>query len=195
MHSGQEDDPLIFLWSKGQRSEIVCMVKCVLNCSFICFRQKAGWNACFVLFHRSNQSELSGFQLHGQRNWRVIIVSGNVSACSQNWRNQIQNSLGWDWQSQCMSASSRVNFGRNKVEGFTISQNIHLDAIFTRFIWYVLLETTHSSESTKRFTNRAASSWSAVCFTNYDKFVIYVANRCQLVISSSPGPRGLIVKA
>ena len=68
MHGGQEDDPLVFLWSNGQQSEIVCMVKCVLNCSFICFRQKAGWNAHFVLFHRANQSELSGFQLHGQRN-------------------------------------------------------------------------------------------------------------------------------
>ena len=99
-------------------------------------------DARFVLFHRANQSELSGFQLHGQRNWRVIIVSCNVSVCSRNWRNQIQNGLGWNWQSQCMSVSSRVNFGRNRVEGFAISQNIYLDAVFTRFIWYVLLETT-----------------------------------------------------
>jgi len=68
MHSGQEDDSLVFLWSNGQQSEIVCMVKCVLNCSFICFCQETGWNARFVLFHRANQSELSGFQLHGQRN-------------------------------------------------------------------------------------------------------------------------------
>ena len=68
MNSGQEDDPLVFLWSNGQQSEIICMVKCVLNCSFICFRQKAGWNACLLLFHRANRSELSGFQLHGQRN-------------------------------------------------------------------------------------------------------------------------------
>ena len=68
MHSEQEDDPLVFLWGNGQQSEIVCMVKCVLNCSFICFRQKAWWNARFVLFHRANQSDLSGFQLHGQRN-------------------------------------------------------------------------------------------------------------------------------
>ena len=83
MHSGQEDDPLVFLWGNGQQSEIVCMVKCVLNCSFICFRQKAGWNARFVLFHRANQSELSGLHLHGQRNWPIIIVSGNVSACSR----------------------------------------------------------------------------------------------------------------
>ena len=66
--SGQEDDPLVFLWSNGQQSENVCMVKCVSNCSFICFRQKAGWNARFVLLHSANQSELSGFQLHGQRN-------------------------------------------------------------------------------------------------------------------------------
>ena len=68
MHSGQEDNPLVFLWSNGQQNEILCMVKCVLNCPFICFRQKAGWNARFVLFHRANQSELSGFQLHGRRN-------------------------------------------------------------------------------------------------------------------------------
>ena len=64
----QEEGPLVFLWSNGQQSEIVCMIKCVLNCSFICFRQKSGWNARFVLFIRANQSELSGFQLHGQRN-------------------------------------------------------------------------------------------------------------------------------
>ena len=50
MHSGQEEDPLVFLWSNGQQSEIVCMVKCVLNCSVICFRQEAGWNARFVFF-------------------------------------------------------------------------------------------------------------------------------------------------
>jgi len=68
MHSGQEDDSLVFLWSNGQQSEIVCMVRCVLNCSFICFRQEAGWNAHFVLFHRANRSEISGFHLHGQRN-------------------------------------------------------------------------------------------------------------------------------
>jgi hypothetical protein len=39
-----------------------------------------------------------------------------------------------------MSASSRVYFGRNQVERFAISQNIYLDAVFTRFILYVLLE-------------------------------------------------------
>jgi hypothetical protein len=33
----------------------------------------------------------------GQFDPTVIIVSGNVSVCSRNWRNQIQNSLGWDW--------------------------------------------------------------------------------------------------
>ena len=33
MHSGQVDDPLVFLWSNGQQSEIVCMVECML-CSF-----------------------------------------------------------------------------------------------------------------------------------------------------------------
>ena len=42
MHSGKEDDPLVFLWNNGQQSEIVYMLKCVLNCSFICFRQKLG---------------------------------------------------------------------------------------------------------------------------------------------------------
>ena len=83
MHSGQEDNSFVFLWSNGKLSEIICMVKCVLNCFFICFRQKAGWNARFVLFHRANQSELSGLHLHGQRNWPIIIVSGNVSACSR----------------------------------------------------------------------------------------------------------------
>ena len=171
------------------------MVKCVLNCSFICFFQKAGWNARFVLFHHANHSELSGFQLLGQRNWRVIIVSGNVSSSSRNWRNHIQNSFGWDWQSRCMSANSRVNFGRNQVEGFAISQNIYLVAVFTQVIWYVLLETTHSSASMERFINCAASSWSVVCFTSYDKFVMFVANRFQLVIGSSLGPRGWIVKA
>ena len=67
-HSGQVAVPLVFLWRNGQQSEIVCMVKRVLNCSFICFRQKAGRNARFVLLHCVNQSELSGFQLHGQRN-------------------------------------------------------------------------------------------------------------------------------
>ena len=67
MHSGQEDDPLVFLWSNRQQSEIVCMVKCILNCSFICFHQNVGWNARFVLFHRANQRELLVFQLHGQR--------------------------------------------------------------------------------------------------------------------------------
>ena len=169
------------------------MVKCILNCSFICFCQKAGWNARFVLFHRANHSELSGFQLLGQRNWCVIIVSGNVSACSRNWRNQMQNNLGWDWQSRCMSASSRVNFGRNQV-GFAISQNIYLDAVLTRFIWYLLLETTHSSESMDRLINCAARG-SVVCFTSYDKFVMFVANRFQLLIGSSLGPRGWIVKA
>ena len=60
IHSGEEDDPLVFLWSNGQQSEIVCMVKCVLNCSFICFRQKAGWIASLVLFHRANRRELFG---------------------------------------------------------------------------------------------------------------------------------------
>ena len=190
MHSGQEDDPLVFLWSKGKQGEIVCMVKCVLNCSFICFRQKAVWNARFVLLHRANQSDLSEFQLHGQRNWPVIIVSGNVSACSRNWRNQIQN-----WQSRCMSATSCGNFGRNQAEGFANNQNIYFDAIFTWFTWYVLLETTPYSESMERFINCATSSWSVVCFTSYDKFVVYVGNRCQLVIGSSLGPRGWIVKA
>ena len=122
MHSGKGDEPLVFLRSNGQQNEIVCMVKRVLNSYFICFRQEAGWNARFVPFHRSNQSDLSGFQLHGQRNWRVIIVRGNVSVCSRNWQNQIQNSLGWDWQSRCMSASYRVNFWRNRVEGCAISR-------------------------------------------------------------------------
>ena len=126
MHSGQVDVPLVFLCSNGQLSEIVCKVKCVLNCSFIRFRQKARWNARFVLLHRDNQSELSGFQLHGQRNWRVIIVSGNVSACSRHWWNQIQNSLGWGWHSRCMSASSRANFGRNQVEGFASARTYTL---------------------------------------------------------------------
>ena len=172
-------------------SEIVCMVKCVLNCSFICFDQKAGWNERIVLFYRANQSELSGFQLYGQRNWRVIIVSGNVSAFSRNWWNQIQNSLGRDWQSRWMSARYRVNFGRNQVEGFAISQNIYLDAVFTWFIWYVLLETTPSSESMEIFINCATSSWSVVCLTSYNKFVLYVANSCQLIIGSSLGPSWL----
>jgi len=171
------------------------MVKFVLNCSFICFRQKAWWNVRFVLFHRANQSELSGFQLHGQRNWRVIIVSGNVSTCSRHWWKQIQNSLCCDWQSRCISASSLVNFGRNQVEGFAISQNIYLDAVFTRFNWHVFLETTHSSESMEGFINCATSSWSVVSFTSYDKFVVYVANRCQLVIGSSLGSRCWTVKA
>ena len=67
-HSGQEDEPLVFLWSNGQQSEIFCMFKCALKCSFIYFVQKASWNARFVLFHRANNSEFSGFQLHGQRN-------------------------------------------------------------------------------------------------------------------------------
>ena len=42
MHSGQEEDPLVFLCSNGQQSEIVCMVKCVLNCSFTAFAKKLG---------------------------------------------------------------------------------------------------------------------------------------------------------
>ena len=155
---------------------------------------KAGWNARFVLFHRVNQSELSGFQLHGQRNWRVIIVSGNVSACSRNWRNQIQNSMGWDWQSRCMRASSRVNFGRNQVQGFAVSQNIYLDAVFIRLFGMYCLK-LHFPLNSWRDSSTAISSWSVVCLTSYDKFVIYVANRWQLVIGSSLGPRGWIVKA
>ena len=90
-----------------------------------------------------------------------------------------------------MSARSRVNFGRNQVEGFAISQNIYLEAVFTWFIWYVLLETKPSSESMEIFINCATSSWSVVCFTSYDKFFVYVANRCQLVIGSSLGPSWL----
>ena len=88
--------------------------------------------------------------------------------------------MGWDWQSRCMGASSRVNFGRNQVEGFATSQNIYLDAVFTRFIWYLLLETTHSSESMERFINCATSSESVVCFTSYDKLVMYVAKGANL---------------
>ena len=53
------------------------VVKCVhflfssiLVCLFFrntyCFRQEVGWNVRFVLFHRANQSVISGFQLHGQ---------------------------------------------------------------------------------------------------------------------------------
>jgi len=67
-----------------------------------------------------------------------------------------------------MSSSSRVNFGRNQVEGFAISQNTYLDAVFTRFIWYILLETILSSESMERFINCATNSWSVVCFTSYE---------------------------
>ena len=94
-----------------------------------------------------------------------------------------------------MSANSSVNFGRNQVDGFAISQNIFLGAVLTRFISYVLPETTHSSESMERYVNCTTSSWSVVCFTRCDKFVVYVANRSQLVIGSSLGPRGWIVKA
>ena len=35
------------------------------------------------------------------------------------------------------SLSVLVNFGRNQVEGFAISQNIYFDAVFIRFNWYV----------------------------------------------------------
>jgi len=95
-----------------------------------------------------------------------------------------------DKQTRLCLRNFRIYRSRNRVEGFAISQNICLDAVFTRFIWYVLLETTLSSESMERFINCATSSWSVVCFTSSDKFVAYVANRCQLVIGSSLGSRG-----
>ena len=126
------------------------------------------------------------------RVWRVIVVSGKVSACSRNWQNQIQNSLGWDLQSRCMSATSRGNFGRNQEEGFAITQKIYLDAVFTRFIWYVLLETTPSSESVERFINCVTSSWSVVCFTSYYKFVYMFRIGANL---SSALRRALVVES
>jgi len=68
MHSGQEDDPLVFLWSNGQQSETVGILKGVLKYSFICFRENGVLNAGFVLFHHVNRSDLAGFKLHGQSN-------------------------------------------------------------------------------------------------------------------------------
>jgi len=56
MHSGQEEDPLVFLWSNGQLSEIVCVVKCVLNCSFTCFCPR-NWVECTLCTFSSCQSK------------------------------------------------------------------------------------------------------------------------------------------
>jgi len=45
-----------FFWSNGQLSEIVCVVKCVLNCSFTCFRPR-NWVECTLCTFSSCQSK------------------------------------------------------------------------------------------------------------------------------------------
>jgi hypothetical protein len=59
---------LFFLGATDTRVKLFAWSNAHWTVSSSAFAKKNGWIAGFVIFHRANQSEISGFQLNGQRN-------------------------------------------------------------------------------------------------------------------------------